>query len=97
MRRCGCSTKRACRTCFRRHDRHAESARAAVRGWGLELVCEEPREYSSSMTAFFLPEGYDADQLRGMILEHFDMSLGTGLSSSPAESSASDIWAHSTT
>jgi alanine-glyoxylate transaminase/serine-glyoxylate transaminase/serine-pyruvate transaminase len=65
---------------FRRHDRHAESARAAVRGWGLELVCEEPREYSSSMTAFFLPEGYDADQFRGMVLEHFDMSLGTGLS-----------------
>jgi alanine-glyoxylate transaminase / serine-glyoxylate transaminase / serine-pyruvate transaminase len=64
----------------RRHDRHAESARAAVRGWGLELVCEDPREYSSSMTAFFLPEGYDADQLRGVILEHFDMSLGTGLS-----------------
>jgi alanine-glyoxylate transaminase / serine-glyoxylate transaminase / serine-pyruvate transaminase len=65
---------------FRRHDRYAESARAAVRGWGLELVCEDPREYSSSMTAFFLPEGYDADQLRGVILEHFDMSLGTGLS-----------------
>jgi alanine-glyoxylate transaminase/serine-glyoxylate transaminase/serine-pyruvate transaminase len=65
---------------FRRHDRHAESARAAVRGWGLELVCEDPREYSSSMTAFFLPEGFDADQLRGVILEHFDMSLGTGLS-----------------
>jgi alanine-glyoxylate transaminase/serine-glyoxylate transaminase/serine-pyruvate transaminase len=65
---------------FRRHDRHAESARAAVRGWGLDLVCEDPREYSSSMTAFFLPEGYDADQLREVILEHFDMSLGTGLS-----------------
>jgi alanine-glyoxylate transaminase/serine-glyoxylate transaminase/serine-pyruvate transaminase len=65
---------------FRRHDRHAESARAAVRGWGLELVCEDPREYSSSMTAFFMPEGYDAEQLREVILEHFDMSLGTGLS-----------------
>jgi alanine-glyoxylate transaminase/serine-glyoxylate transaminase/serine-pyruvate transaminase len=65
---------------FRRHDRHAESARAAVRAWGLELVCEDPREYSSSMTAFFLPEGYDADELRGVILEHYDMSLGTGLS-----------------
>jgi alanine-glyoxylate transaminase/serine-glyoxylate transaminase/serine-pyruvate transaminase len=65
---------------FRRHDRHAESVRAAVRGWGLDLVCEDPREYSSSMTAFFMPEGYDADQLREVILEHFDMSLGTGLS-----------------
>jgi alanine-glyoxylate transaminase/serine-glyoxylate transaminase/serine-pyruvate transaminase len=65
---------------FRRHDRHGESARAAVRGWGLELVCEDPREYSSSMTAFLMPEGYDAEQLREVILEHFDMSLGTGLS-----------------
>jgi alanine-glyoxylate transaminase / serine-glyoxylate transaminase / serine-pyruvate transaminase len=65
---------------FKRHDRHAEATRSAVRGWGLELVCEEPREYSSSMTAFFMPDGYDADQLRTTILEHFDMSLGTGLS-----------------
>jgi alanine-glyoxylate transaminase / serine-glyoxylate transaminase / serine-pyruvate transaminase len=65
---------------FKRHDRHAEATRAAVRAWGLELVCEDPREYSSSMTAFFMPDGYDADQLRTTILEHFDMSLGTGLS-----------------
>jgi alanine-glyoxylate transaminase/serine-glyoxylate transaminase/serine-pyruvate transaminase len=65
---------------FKRHDRHAEATRAAVRGWGLELVCEDPREYSSSMTAFFMPDGYDADRLRTTILEHFDMSLGTGLS-----------------
>jgi len=64
---------------FRRHTRHAETARAAVRAWGLELVCEDPREYSSSMTAFFMPEGYDADYLRAVILEHFDVSLGTGL------------------
>lgn len=65
---------------FRRHTRHAEATRAAVRAWGLELVCEEPREYSSSMTAAFMPDGYDADELRRVILEHFDMSLGTGLS-----------------
>ena len=65
---------------FRRHDRHAEAARAAVRAWGLELVCEEPREYSSSCTAVFMPEGHDADRLRSIILENFDMSLGAGLS-----------------
>jgi alanine-glyoxylate transaminase/serine-glyoxylate transaminase/serine-pyruvate transaminase len=65
---------------FRRHDRHAEATRAAVRAWGLEIVCEDPREYSSSMTAFFMPEGHDADRLRTLILEHFDLSLGTGLS-----------------
>jgi alanine-glyoxylate transaminase / serine-glyoxylate transaminase / serine-pyruvate transaminase len=65
---------------FRRHDRHAEATRAAVRAWGLEIVCEEPREYSSSLTAVFTPQGHDADKLRAVILEHFDMSLGAGLS-----------------
>jgi alanine-glyoxylate transaminase/serine-glyoxylate transaminase/serine-pyruvate transaminase len=65
---------------FRRHDRYAEATRAAVRAWGLEIVCEEPREYSSSLTAVFVPQGHDADKLRAVILEHFDMSLGAGLS-----------------
>src|SRR5271169_5589950 len=65
---------------FRRHDRYAEATRAAVRAWGLEIVCEEPREYSSSLTAVFMPEGHDADKLRAVILEPFDMSLGAGLS-----------------
>jgi alanine-glyoxylate transaminase/serine-glyoxylate transaminase/serine-pyruvate transaminase len=65
---------------FRRHDRHAEATRAAVRAWGLEVWCEEPKEYSSSLTAVLLPQGHDADKLRGVILENFDMSLGTGLS-----------------
>ena len=64
---------------FRRHARHAEATRAAVRGWGLEIVCEEPLEYSNSMTAIFTPEGHDADRLRKIILENFDMSLGAGL------------------
>jgi alanine-glyoxylate transaminase / serine-glyoxylate transaminase / serine-pyruvate transaminase len=65
---------------FRRHDRHAEATRAAVRAWGLEIVCEDPAEYSSSLTAVFMPEGHDADKLRAVILENFDMSLGAGLS-----------------
>jgi alanine-glyoxylate transaminase/serine-glyoxylate transaminase/serine-pyruvate transaminase len=65
---------------FRRHDRHAEATRAAVRTWGLEIVCEDPREYSSSLTAVFMPHGHDADRLRNLILENFDMSLGAGLS-----------------
>jgi len=65
---------------FRRHHRHAEATRAAVQAWGLEIVCEEPPEYSSSMTAVFTPQGYDADELRRIILTEFDMSLGTGLS-----------------
>jgi alanine-glyoxylate transaminase/serine-glyoxylate transaminase/serine-pyruvate transaminase len=64
---------------FRRHERHAKAVRAAVWEWGLEVVCSEPQEYSSTVTAVFTPEGCDADQLRTTILEHFDMSLGAGL------------------
>jgi len=64
---------------FRRHDRHAEATRVAVRAWGLEVLCEEPKEYSSSLTAVLMPEGHSADRLREIILENFDMSLGTGL------------------
>jgi alanine-glyoxylate transaminase/serine-glyoxylate transaminase/serine-pyruvate transaminase len=65
---------------FLRHDRHANATRAAVKTWGLEIVCEDPREYSSSMTAFFMPDGHDADRFRSIVLEQFNMSLGGGLS-----------------
>ncbi len=64
---------------FRRHQRHAEATRAAVRAWGLDIVCEEPLEYSSSLTGVFTPDGHSADRLREIILENFDMSLGAGL------------------
>ncbi len=64
---------------FARHDRHAEATRRAVRAWGLEVLCAVPEEYSSSLTAVLVPAGYDADHLRRVILERFDMSLGTGL------------------
>jgi alanine-glyoxylate transaminase/serine-glyoxylate transaminase/serine-pyruvate transaminase len=64
---------------FRRHARHAEATRAAVRAWGLEIVCEVPEEYSNTVTAVFMPEGHSADNLRKIILENFDMSLGAGL------------------
>jgi alanine-glyoxylate transaminase/serine-glyoxylate transaminase/serine-pyruvate transaminase len=65
---------------FRRHQRHGEATRAAVQAWGLEILCEDPREYSNSLTAVLMPEGHNADHLRKIILEHFDMSLGAGLS-----------------
>lgn len=65
---------------FARHNRHGEATRAAVRAWGLEIVCENPAEYSNAVTAVFMPDGHDADHLRQVILEHFDMSLGAGLS-----------------
>ena len=64
---------------FRRHDRHAEATRCAVRAWGLEVWCRRPEEYSSSLTAVRVPEGHSADALRRTILETFDMSLGNGL------------------
>jgi alanine-glyoxylate transaminase/serine-glyoxylate transaminase/serine-pyruvate transaminase len=64
---------------FARHHRYAEAARAAVRAWGLEIVCERPDEYSDTLTAVLMPAGHDADNLRKVILEKFDMSLGAGL------------------
>jgi alanine-glyoxylate transaminase / serine-glyoxylate transaminase / serine-pyruvate transaminase len=64
---------------FARHDRHAEATRRAVSAWGFEMVAVDPAEYSSSLTAVFVPAGHSADKLRATILEHFNMPLGTGL------------------
>jgi alanine-glyoxylate transaminase/serine-glyoxylate transaminase/serine-pyruvate transaminase len=64
---------------FARHDRHAEATRRAVRSWGLEVQCAEPRHFSSALTAVRLPEGHSANALRATILGRFDMSLGNGL------------------
>ncbi|HEY5597874.1 MAG TPA: hypothetical protein VIK47_03620, partial [Kiloniellales bacterium] len=64
---------------FARHARLAEATRRAVRAWGLENLCAEPREYSQSLTAVLLPAGCDADAFRRIVLEAFDMSLGSGL------------------
>jgi alanine-glyoxylate transaminase / serine-glyoxylate transaminase / serine-pyruvate transaminase len=64
---------------FARHQRHAAATRAAVRAWGLEVLCADEREHSGSLTAVLLPDGYDADEVRRVILEKFDMSLGSGL------------------
>jgi alanine-glyoxylate transaminase / serine-glyoxylate transaminase / serine-pyruvate transaminase len=64
---------------FARHQRHAEATRRAVRAWGLEVLALDPREYSPALTAVLMPAGHDADRARKVILEAFDMSLGTGL------------------
>jgi alanine-glyoxylate transaminase/serine-glyoxylate transaminase/serine-pyruvate transaminase len=64
---------------FVRHARHAEATRAAVKAWGLELVCADPRELSASVTAVLMPAGQDADGFRKLVLDRFDLSLGTGL------------------
>ncbi len=64
---------------FARHARFGNATRVAVRGWGLELLAADSREYSNTLTAVMVPDGVDADAVRTLILERFDMSLGTGL------------------
>jgi alanine-glyoxylate transaminase/serine-glyoxylate transaminase/serine-pyruvate transaminase len=64
---------------FARHQRHGEATRRAVRAWGLEVLCSNPAEVSSALTAIVMPEGHDADAFRGEVLARFNMSLGTGL------------------
>jgi alanine-glyoxylate transaminase/serine-glyoxylate transaminase/serine-pyruvate transaminase len=64
---------------FARHQRHAEATRRAVRAWGLEVLATNPAEYSASLTAVLLPAGHDADRVRKIVLQSFNMSLGTGL------------------
>jgi alanine-glyoxylate transaminase/serine-glyoxylate transaminase/serine-pyruvate transaminase len=64
---------------FRRHDRHAEATRRAVRAWGLEVFCLNPAEYSSSLTAVLMPEGHSEIRFREVVLERFNLSLGSGL------------------
>lgn len=65
---------------FARHRRHAQAARAAVQGWGLEILCANPQQYSASLTAVLMPEGHSADAFRRVALERFNLSLGQGLS-----------------
>jgi alanine-glyoxylate transaminase/serine-glyoxylate transaminase/serine-pyruvate transaminase len=64
---------------FARHTRHAEATRRAVRAWGFEVLCANPAEYSSALTAVMMPTGHDASTLLEAALGHFDLSLGVGL------------------
>ena len=64
---------------FARHDRHAQTTRNAVQAWGLEVLCQNPENYSSSLTAVVVPDGHDADAFREIVLKNFNMSLGNGL------------------
>ena len=64
---------------FKRHDRHAAATRKAVQSWGLEVLCQEPKDYSSALTAVLLPDGHNADAFRAGVLQNFNMSLGNGL------------------
>jgi alanine-glyoxylate transaminase/serine-glyoxylate transaminase/serine-pyruvate transaminase len=64
---------------FARHDRHAAATRRAVEAWKLEVLCLNPTEYSSSLTAVLLPPDHNADDLRKLVLDQFNMALGAGL------------------
>ena len=64
---------------FKRHARHGEATRRTVRAWGLENVALDPKEFSNSVTAIYMPPGHSADELRKVVLEQFNMPLGTGL------------------
>jgi alanine-glyoxylate transaminase/serine-glyoxylate transaminase/serine-pyruvate transaminase len=64
---------------FARHKRHAEATRRAARTWGLEIVALDPAEFSPSLTALYTPTGHAADEFRKVVLDHFNMPLGTGL------------------
>jgi alanine-glyoxylate transaminase/serine-glyoxylate transaminase/serine-pyruvate transaminase len=61
---------------FARHDKMAEATRRAVRGWGLEIMCKDPKYYSPTLTAVMLPQGHDADAFRNLALDHFNISYG---------------------
>jgi alanine-glyoxylate transaminase/serine-glyoxylate transaminase/serine-pyruvate transaminase len=65
---------------FARHLTLAAATRAAVRAWNLEILCQDPQEYSPVLTAVVMPAGHDADRFRDVALKHYDMSLGAGLS-----------------
>jgi len=65
---------------FKRHKIHGEATRLAVQAWGLEVLCLENKDHSNSLTAVLLPDGYDADNLREVVLQNYNMSLGNGLS-----------------
>jgi alanine-glyoxylate transaminase/serine-glyoxylate transaminase/serine-pyruvate transaminase len=62
---------------FARHARLAEATRRAVKAWGLETVCRDPKYYSPTLTATILPEGHNADAFRALALEHFNISYGS--------------------
>ena len=83
---------------FARHDRHAEGVRRAVRAWGLEILCKDPKYYSSVLTAVIMPEGHNADNFRKVTLEALRrVARHRPRPRWPARCSASATWATPTT
>lgn len=64
---------------YARHERHAQATRLAVQSWGLEILCLNPEEYSPILTTVLMPDAKGADAYRELVLEKFNMALGSGL------------------
>ena len=64
---------------FCRHARYGRAARCAVQHWGLSVQCEHAQDQSDVLTTVVMPQGHDADRVRKLIHDRYNMSLGTGL------------------
>ena len=64
---------------FRRHARLAEACRRAVQGMGLKILAKNRDEYSHTVTAVCMPDGFDSDAFIAHAQKSLDMSLGIGL------------------
>lgn len=64
---------------FARHHRIAEGIRRAISAWGLELCARSPELYSDTVSAIYVPEGFDSDELTNLAYDKYGVSFGVGL------------------
>jgi alanine-glyoxylate transaminase/serine-glyoxylate transaminase/serine-pyruvate transaminase len=64
---------------FARHFRIAEGIRKAVQAWGLKLCAVSPDLYSDTVSAIYVPEGFDSDVLTNHAFDKYHVSFGIGL------------------
>ena len=64
---------------FARHERLSEATRRDVQAWGFDTQCRHAKYYSPAVTTVLMPDGHNADAFRKIVLDNFNMSLGTGL------------------
>jgi alanine-glyoxylate transaminase/serine-glyoxylate transaminase/serine-pyruvate transaminase len=62
---------------FARHNRLAEATRSAIKHWGLDMVCRDPKYFSPTLSTVILPDGFNADAFRAMALDTFNISYGS--------------------
>jgi alanine-glyoxylate transaminase/serine-glyoxylate transaminase/serine-pyruvate transaminase len=64
---------------YARHTRLASGVRAAVKAWDMKLVAESPELYSDTVSAIFVPKGFDSNALTDHVFERYGVSFGIGL------------------